>query len=107
MGGNVGRGKVAYSWISPDLALAEWWYSTTFHSSIELTPFEVVYNEPPPIHLPYIPGETQVEAVDRTMQRREAMIQMLKFFLLRAQQRMKVQADKHRSESEFTVGNWV
>jgi len=86
--------------------LAEWRYYTTFHSSIELTPFEVVYNLPPPIHLPYLPRETQVEAVDRTMQRREAMIQMLKFLLLRAQHRMKVQADKHRAEREFDVREW-
>jgi len=32
------------------LPLAEWWYNTTFHSSIELTPYEVVYNQPPPVH---------------------------------------------------------
>ena len=92
---------------SKGLSLAEWWYKTSFHSSLELTPYEVGYNQPPPVHLPYMPGETKVEAVDRTMQRREAMIQMLKFFLLRAQHRMKVQADKHRSEREFDVGNWV
>jgi len=59
------------------------------------------------MHLPYIPSETKGEAVDRTMQRREAMIQMLKFFLFMAQHRMKVQADKHRSKRFFDVGNWV
>jgi len=89
------------------LPLAEWWYNTTFHSSIEMTPYEVVYNQPPPVHLPYLPGETNVEAVDRSLQRREAMIQMLKFFLLQAQHRMKVQADKHRSERELQVDSWV
>jgi len=81
--------------------------NSTFHSSIELTPYEVVYNQPPPVHLPYIPGETRVEAVDRSLQKREAMIQILKFFLLWAQHRMKVQADKHRSERELEVGSWV
>jgi len=88
------------------LPLAEWWYNTTFHTAIELTPYEVVYNQPPPIHLPYLPGETQVDAVDRSLQRREAMIQMLKFFLLQAQHRMKVQADRHRSKRELAVGSW-
>jgi len=96
--------KKSFEW-SKWLPLAEWWYNTTFHSSLELTPFEIVYNQPPPLHLPYLSGETQVE--DGAMQRREAMIQMLKFFLLRAQHIMKVQADKHRSEREFTIGSWV
>jgi len=30
------------------LPLAEWWFNTTFHSSIELTPFEVVYKSTTP-----------------------------------------------------------
>jgi len=89
------------------LPLAEWWYNTTFHSATELTPYEVVYNQPPPVHLPYVPVETKVDAVDRSLQKREAMIQMLKFFLLRVQHRMKTQADKHRSERELEVGSWV
>ena len=41
------------------------------------------------------------------MQRREAMIQVLKFYLLRAQNRMKVQADAHRFERAFIYGDWV
>ena len=45
--------------------------------------------------------------MDRSMQRREAMIQVLKLHLLKAQHRMKVQADAHRSEREFTIGDWV
>jgi len=80
--------KKASDW-SKWLPLAEWWYNTTFHSSLELTPYEVVYNQSPPVHLPYIPGETRVEGVDRSLQKREAMIQVLKFLLLRAQHRMK------------------
>lgn len=72
-----------------------------------MTPYEVVYNQPPPIHLPYIPRKTKGEVVDKTMQRREGMIQVLKFYLLRAQNRMKVQADAHRFERAFIVGDWV
>lgn len=89
------------------LPLAEWWYNTTYHSATHLTPYEAVYNQPPPLHLPYLPGESSVEAVDRTMQRREAMIMTLKQQLAKAQQRMKVQADKGRSERVFQIGDWV
>ncbi|KAH1119730.1 hypothetical protein GYH30_048204 [Glycine max] len=41
------------------LPLAEWWYNTTFHSAIQTTPYEVVYGQPPPIHLHYLPGESK------------------------------------------------
>ena len=56
------------------IPLAKWWHNTVFYSAIELTPYEVVYNQPPPVHLPHIPRETRVEAIDRPMQRREDII---------------------------------
>lgn len=56
------------------LPLAEWWYNTNFHSSSQLTPYEVVYNQPPPHHLPYLPGDSKVDMVDRSLQQREEMI---------------------------------
>lgn len=37
------------------LPLAEWWYNTNYHTSIQATPYEVVYNQPPPLYLPYLP----------------------------------------------------
>ena len=89
------------------IPLVEWWYNTTYHTATELTPYEVIYNQPPPMHLPYIPGETKVEAVDRSLQRREAVIQVLKFHLLKAQHRMKMQVDAHRPKREFNIGDWV
>jgi hypothetical protein len=73
-----------YHW----LTLAEWWYNTNYHTSINCTPFAVVYGQPPPIHLPYLPGEATAAAVDRSLSAREAVIQLLKFHLLRAQNRM-------------------
>ncbi|XP_056696470.1 transposon Tf2-1 polyprotein isoform X1 [Spinacia oleracea] len=89
------------------LPLAEWWYNTHFHTATQLTPYEVVYNQPPPIHLPYLPNESNNAEIDRSLLRRETMIQTLKYHLTTAQERMKVQADRHRSEREFAVGDWV
>lgn len=37
------------------LPLVEWWYNTNYHTSIQATPYEVVYNQPPPLYLPYLP----------------------------------------------------
>ncbi|GKE40194.1 retrotransposon-related protein, partial [Tanacetum coccineum] len=58
------------------------------------TPFETVYGIPLPIHVPYLGGLSKVEVVDRTLKDKEEFIQTLKFHLLRAQNRMKQQADK-------------
>ena len=54
-----------------------------------------------------MPEGTKVASVDRTQQRREAMIQILRFHLLRAQNRMKVMDDRHRSDKVFSIGDWV
>lgn len=66
------------------LPLAEWWYNINYHTSARLTPYEVVYNQPPPLHLPYLPGESIMAMVDRSLQRREDMIKLLQFHLRRA-----------------------
>lgn len=87
--------------------MAEWWYNTHYHSSTQLTPYEGVYGKPPPLHLPYLQGESAVDEIYRSLQRREHMIDLVKFHLARAQTRMKNQADKKRSDRTFSVGDWV
>ncbi|GJS00904.1 putative mitochondrial protein [Tanacetum coccineum] len=63
------------------LPLAELWYNTNFYTSINTTPFEVVYGQAPPIHVPYLGGLSKVDAVDKTLLAREEAIQLLKFHL--------------------------
>lgn len=89
------------------LPLAEYWYNTSYHSTIETTPFEVVYGHPPPIHLPYLPGESNLEAVDRSLLAREQTIKLLKHHMARAQNKMKQLADGKRTERQFKIGDWV
>ncbi|GKF66198.1 retrotransposable element Tf2 [Tanacetum coccineum] len=89
------------------LALAEYWYNTNFHTFINTTPFEVVYCQTPLIHLPYLVGESMVDSVDKSLLLREQVIDMLKFHLKRAQDKMKNQADKHRTDRSYEVGDWV
>ena len=88
------------------LPVAEWCrYNSNFHTSTQITPYEVVYYQAPPRHMPYLPKESPNSKVDRTMQRREEMIKLLKFHLLRAQNRMKGQANKHKSERQLELGS--
>ncbi|GKD17120.1 hypothetical protein Tco_1206278, partial [Tanacetum coccineum] len=71
--------------------------------AINTTPYEAVYYQTPPIHVPYIPGDSRVENVDGTLQSREEIVKMLKFHMKRAQDRMESQANKHRTDREFEV----
>lgn len=71
------------------LPLAEWWFNTHYHTGLGQTPYEVVYNQSPPLHLSYLPGESSVAAVDRSMPRREVMITNLKSHLFKAPVRIK------------------
>jgi hypothetical protein len=84
--------------------LAEWWYNTTFHSSIKATPYKVVYGQSPPIHLPYLLGESTT--VNRTLVAREEVLKLLKFHLLQAQNRTSQQAHKHRNDKVFSIGDF-
>ncbi|GKB60953.1 ty3-gypsy retrotransposon protein [Tanacetum coccineum] len=80
------------------LPLAELWYNTNFHSTTKTTPFQVVYGQPSPIHVPYFGGLSKVDAVDMFLLASEKAIKVLKFHLLRSQNKIKQQADKNRSE---------
>ncbi|KAL8151329.1 hypothetical protein V2J09_021137 [Rumex salicifolius] len=71
------------------------------------TPYEIIYGQPPPLHLPYLPGESSSAVVDRSLRKREELLDMLKFHLLRAQNRQKQAADARRSAREFQIGDYV
>ncbi|GAU51237.1 hypothetical protein TSUD_52210 [Trifolium subterraneum] len=75
---------------------SEYWFNTSFHSATSQTPFEVVYGRVPPTITRWIKGETRVEAVQRELLDRDEAIRRLRQQLLRAQDRMKQQADKKR-----------
>lgn len=46
---------------------AEFWHNTTYHSSTNTTPFEIVYGCPPPTIFRYASGEVQCEAVQQEL----------------------------------------
>ena len=52
-------------------------------------------------------GTTRVDALDSLLCQREAILATLRSNLAATQERMKVQADKHRQDRSFEVVNWV
>jgi hypothetical protein len=89
------------------LPMAEFWYNTTFHSALGRSPFEVLYGRPPR-HFGIAPADTITDPdLSTWLSNREVMLRVVKQHLLRAQVRMKQQADKGRSERQFAVGDLV
>ena len=87
--------------------LAEYWYNTSFHTSINTTPYHVLYRQSPPAHVVYTLGDSPNESVYRSLVAREAVVQLLKFHLLRAHDRMKAITDRRRTERVFGIGELV
>ncbi|MCI72574.1 retrotransposable element Tf2 155 kDa protein type 3, partial [Trifolium medium] len=69
-------------------------------------PFHVVYGKPPPSLPQYIAGTTTIEALDETLRDRDTILQILKKKLAKAQQAMKLYADKRRLPHTFKEGDW-
>lgn len=89
------------------LPLAEFWYNTSYHSSLDKTPFEILYGQKPRLLGIDVVDSCAVLDLHDWLSQRKLMVQLLQQQLMRAQQRQKYQADKHRSEREFAVGDLV
>ncbi|GJS75913.1 hypothetical protein Tco_0725794 [Tanacetum coccineum] len=83
------------------------WYEISMDFIDGLPTSKVLYGRPPLPHIAYVPGDSNVDVVDRSMSAREEAISLLKFHLGRSLVRMKNMADKKRSEREFVLNDWV
>jgi ribosomal protein L21E len=89
------------------LPAAEWWYNSSYHTSLKSTPFEALYGyAPPPIHGISIPCDVTPE-VEVTLQEKDRIMKSLQQNLLQAQNRMKKYADLKRTERTFEIGDMV
>jgi hypothetical protein len=89
------------------LPQAEFWYNTTVHSALGRSPFEVLFGRQPRHFGLSTPKDTGDADIDAWIKEREVMVPLIRQHLARAQHRMKMQADKHRSERTFQVGDSV
>ena len=79
------------------LPWAEYWYNTSFHSAAGMTPFKAVYQRDPPPLIRFEYNSTKVAEVEQNLKDRDAVLELLKQNLQRAQQKMKHQADKKKA----------
>lgn len=89
------------------LSLCELWYNTNWHSSLGKTPFEVIYGRQPRYFGITATNTIASGDIQAWLQERTLIIASVRQHFLRMQQRMKGQADKHRSERVFQVGDEV
>lgn len=89
------------------LSLAEWCYNTAVHSATGITPYEATYGKPPPSLVSYIKDSSSVEAVDSLLSSRQDIWVNLQIRLQKAQQAMKIQADRKCRDVSYSIGDWV
>ena len=70
-----------------------------------MTHFQALYGIPPPRHIPYISGDSPIAAIDQMLKEREDMLKVLQYQLMRAQSKMKVQAEQHKTERVFQISD--
>ena len=66
-----------------------------------------LYGYQPPSITSYLRENSKVQAVEHHIEHQQQVLQLLKDNLVLAHNRMKQQADQHRNERSFVVGDWV
>lgn len=83
------------------LPLAEFWYNTSSHSALGKTSFEVLYGYQPRLLGVDVSAAAPVPELQQWLEERELMNDLVRLHLQRAQERMRRQANKNRSERSF------
>jgi hypothetical protein len=89
------------------LHLEEHCYNTTFHMSIGMTPFRALYGYDAPTLIDLIFGDNRAPKAKDWIVESRKILKVLKENLQTAQNQQKVNADKHRIERSFEVGDLV
>jgi hypothetical protein len=89
------------------LHLGEYCYNTTQHTSIGMSSFRALYSYDPLSFVEISFGDSRAPMVQDWIQKSQDILKELKDHLQRAHNQQKVQADKHRVDHTFEVGDLV
>jgi len=84
-----------------------WWYNTSFHTSLNMTPFQALYGFPPLMVADTVLPDCPDDSTREILQNRQLANQIIKDNLTKAQTSVKYQVDKRRKKREFEVGDMV
>lgn len=71
------------------IGLAEWWYNTTYRSSIKMSPFQALYGYPPLYFLDTVDIDTPSADLETFLEERQQINRYLKQTCLTTQNKMK------------------
>jgi hypothetical protein len=77
------------------------WYNTCRHSALQHSPFEILYGQQPTQFGIDPDQDCVIPDLADWLKNRKSVTSLIQQQLLRAQKRMKHQADKHRTELTF------
>jgi hypothetical protein len=89
------------------LPLAEFWYNSSYHTALGCSPFKALYGYDSVFPAAPIVVVGVDQSMEELFQECTTYSELLKNRLATAQNRMKIQADKHRLDWEFQVGDKV
>jgi hypothetical protein len=89
------------------LLWAEFCYNSAYQSSLQTSPFRVVYGHDPPQLCTYTAGEAKLPAMDSQLRDSDEFLMEVHERLEQAQQYYKLYYDRKHRASEFATGDWV
>lgn len=89
------------------LALAEFLYNSNVHTSLGCSPFKALYGHEPNMGALSVNQPISDQGVEAVVNERAQQMEVLKKHLAAAQNRMKLYADRQRTERIFQVGDKV
>lgn len=89
------------------LGRGEFWFNSNYNNPAETTPFKGLYGRDPPQLLKGTTVPSAVEEVTRLTQERDTILHDLNSNLVKAQNQMQIQVNKHHRDISFDVGDWV
>jgi len=82
-------------WVSM-LPWAQYWYNTSYHSAIKMTPYKALYGRDPPSLVRYEASPQDESSLQEMLVTCDRWLQELKRNLYKSQEYMKHYADRHR-----------
>lgn len=89
------------------LSWAEFWYNSSYHTSLKTTPFKMVYGRDPPGLMLFEDCSTTNSELEDMLRSCDAILKDAKDHLIKTQAQMKNNADKKCRDLVFDVGYMI